>query len=104
MTFANFDFAWLIVSLAITVLILWLEHWFRYPFKRHVLFNYAAGVSAILIGITIYCTSQNMIVNIVIVWLFSLTGGAAVGIAYLWDWTWNAKLRRRHERTNSVDN
>ncbi len=93
----NFDTNWLLVSIAITVLLLWVEHWFPYPFKRHQLFNYSAGVTAILIGITAYCASQNMETNIVIVWIFSLSGGAAVGLAYLIDWALNAVLRRNDE-------
>ncbi len=81
----SFNQAWLFVSIAITVLLLWLEHWFPYPFKAHVMFNYTLGVSAILVGITVYCITQNMVVNIVIVWTFSIVGGVAVGLAYLID-------------------
>lgn len=92
------NFEWLAASMAITWWILWVEHWFKYPFKRHVIFNYSAGVSAILIGITIYCLHEKMIVNVVIVWAFSLVGGVAVGAAYLIDWVSNSILRLRNEQ------
>jgi hypothetical protein len=94
----SFDTERLAVSIAITVLLLWVEHWFPYPFKAHPIFNYSLGVSAILAGITVYCITQNMIVNIIIVWTFSLAGGVAVGSAYLIDWALNSTLRRRDER------
>ncbi len=94
----SFNQAWLFVSIAITVLLLWVEHWFPFPFKAHVMFNYSLGVGAILVGITVYCITQNMVVNIVIVWTFSIAGGAAVGFAYLIDWGVNSFLRLRDER------
>ncbi len=94
----SFNQEWLFVSIAITVLLLWVEHWFPYPFKAHVMFNYSLGVGAILAGITVYCIVQGMVLNVVLVWTFSVAGGAAVGIAYLIDWTLNSILRRRNER------
>jgi hypothetical protein len=94
----SFNTEWLTVSIAITVLLLWVEHWFPYPIKAHPIANYSLGVSAILVGITIYCIIQNMVVSIVIVWTFSLAGGVAVGLAYLIDWALNSTLRRHDER------
>lgn len=97
------NFEWLAVSMAITWLLLWLEHWFRYPFKRHVIFNYSAGVSAILIGITVYCVHERMVVSVLIVWAFSLIAGAAVGTAYLIDWASNSILRLQDEQPKNDD-
>lgn len=95
MSFSN---EWLAVSIAITVLLLWVEHWFPYPIKAHPIANYTLGVTAILTGITIYSVTQGMIANIVIVWTFSFAGGVAVGLAYSIDWALNSILRRHDER------
>lgn len=94
----SFNPEWLAVSIAITVLLLWVEHWFPYPIKAHQVVNYTLGVSAILIGITVYSITQGMIANIFIVWTFSFAGGSAVGAAYLIDWALNSTLRRHDER------
>ena len=77
----------LVDSLIYTALILFIEHWIPMgPRKHHVIVNYVLGVLAIFIGITIYSLKLGRGIALHEVWLFPVVGGAAVVLAYLWDW------------------
>ena len=79
-------------GIIVTVLALWLGHWFKWPRKLRVLESYTYGVGAIYLGILMWMGWQPMYAKLL---AFPLVAGAAVGIAYLYDDYRNAKIKAR---------
>ena len=97
------NYEWLTVSLGLTALILFVEHWIPTGPKRlHCIFNYVLGVSAILVGVTLYFFKTGRGLTAVEVWLFAIVGGMAVIFAYGWDWLMN-RLAKDNEESKHVE-
>lgn len=77
-------------GLTTTFLLLWVGHWFPWPRKLHRLWAYVYGVLSIYLGIYIWfgwCCTFHMLC------LFPVVGGAATGLAYLYDFIRNRCIK-----------
>lgn len=88
------------LALAVTALILLLEHWFPWPRRFHQLVNYTLGSGGILAGVAIWLVSIGRPGDIFPLLGFYAAGGTAVLLAYAVDYVLNLRQRVRiHERS-----
>jgi hypothetical protein len=87
------------VGLAVTVLILLIEHWLPWKRRPSDLTRYALGSGGILAGLAVWLGEQGQWATLLMIGAFYAAGGLATFGAYIYDQVRNAEQRLRiHER------
>lgn len=92
------DFA-LGVGLALTALLLLVEHWFPWKRRPSDLVRYALGSGGVLVGLAVWLGYHGEWITLLRILSFYIVGGVAVIIAHVHDCARNAQQRlRTYER------
>jgi len=94
----------MVVVWSVTVLVLWLTHWFRWPSELHYLSRYVIGVLCLNVPFSFWLLRRGYDWDVFIALGGCVVfGGLAVLLAYAWDWSLNNWCRRRALEATSND-